>query len=169
MPGLRLGFMISPKRIANKIILAKHTTDISTSGLIQRAFQQYLDTGDWKNQISKIRLIMGNRCREVIIALEKYMTVEVQFEEPKGGINLWVKLPETVDASKLELLAKERGVFIVAGDAFYVSKSSTSDFRISVAAIGKDRIEEGIKILSECVRELLHEESNQNLEKLTTI
>lgn len=169
MPGLRLGFMISPKRIANKIILAKHTTDISTSGLIQRAFQQYLSTGDWKHQISKIRLIMGNRCKEAITALKKYMPEEVQFEEPKGGINIWIKLPETIDASKLEMLAKERGVFIVAGDAFYVSKSSSSDFRISVAAIGKDRIEEGIKILSECVRLLQYEDSNQNLEKLTTI
>lgn len=169
MPGLRLGFMISPERIANQVILAKHTTDISTSGLIQRAFYKYLSTGDWKHQISKIRLIMGNRSKVAIEALHKYMPKEVQFEEPKGGINIWVRLPQTIDSSKLELIAKERGVFIVSGDAFYVSKSMTNDFRISVAAIGKDHIEEGIRILAECVKTLLKDEAGQSFEKMTTI
>lgn len=169
MPGLRLGFMISPKRIANQIILAKHTTDISTSGLIQRAFHHYLTTGDWKNQISKIRLIMGNRSKVALDALQKYMPREVQYEVPKGGINIWIRLPETIDATKLELLAKERSVSIVAGDAFYVSKSMTNDFRLSIAAIGKDRIDEGIRILSECVKTLLTDEAGYQLDRITTI
>jgi DNA-binding transcriptional MocR family regulator len=169
MPGLRLGFMISPKRIANKIILAKHTTDISTSGLIQRAFCWYLNTGDWKHQISKIRLIMGNRSKVALEALDKYMPEEVAYQVPKGGINIWLELPEALDASKLELLAKERGVLIVAGDAFYASKSTSNDFRVSVAAISKDRIDEGIRLLSECVQTLLDREADQSLEKLKTI
>lgn len=168
MPGLRLGFMLSPTRIANQVIMAKHTTDISTSGLIQRAFCWYLNTGDWKHQISKIRLIMGNRSKVAIEALEKYMPKEVTYEIPKGGINIWLKLPETLDATKLELLAKERGVYIVAGDAFYVSKSKTNDFRLSVAVISKDRIDEGVKILSECVQHLLKDEA-QSLNRLRTI
>ncbi len=169
MPGLRLGFMISPKRIANKIILAKHTTDISTSGLIQRAFCYYLNTGDWKHQISKIRLIMGNRCKVAFESLEKHMPREVTYERPKGGIIIWVRLPQTLDASKLELVAKERGVSIVSGDVFYATKTLTNEFRISIAAIGKDRIDEGVRILSDCVRLLLEDENNQTLDRLTTI
>ena len=37
MPGLRLGFMISPSNISGDILEAKHATDISTSGLIAKS------------------------------------------------------------------------------------------------------------------------------------
>jgi DNA-binding transcriptional MocR family regulator len=112
---------------------------------------------------------MGNRSKAAIEALEKYMPKEVSYEIPKGGINIWLKLPDSIDASKLELLAKEREVYIVAGDAFYVSKSRTNDFRLSVAVISKDRIDDGVRILSDCVKQLLEDEAGQSLDRLRTI
>ncbi len=159
MPGLRLGFMITPEKISNEIVLAKHTTDISTSGLTQRAFCKYFKTGDWKHQISKIRLIMGNRMALALECLEQYMPNSVKYYSPKGGVNIWIELPDGIEAKKLMFLARQKSVMLASGEVFYVSANNKNMFRLSISAIKKDMIRQGIIILSQVIEELLQEQS----------
>ena len=53
MPGVRIGFITLPNKLFKEIIKAKHTTDVSSSGYLQRAFDLYLRKGYWKTHIEK--------------------------------------------------------------------------------------------------------------------
>lgn len=61
MPGLRLGFIIAPERLVSSFLKAKYVTDLSTSGLMQRAFDLYLRENIWKNHIEEIKQVMKKK------------------------------------------------------------------------------------------------------------
>ena len=55
MPGVRIGFITLPDQLLTGVIKAKHTTDIASSGYLQRAFDHFLREGYWKKHIENIR------------------------------------------------------------------------------------------------------------------
>ncbi len=147
MPGLRLGFMVAPNRLGQELLMAKHITDIATSGLTQRAFDLFLRKGDWKKQIDSMKRIFHSRYQVAVAALESHLPMECDFRKPSGGLNFWIQLPGWVDADKFHEFALENGIEVVSGNAFFSTPSKISAFRLSVAAIYEEDIEPGIKRL----------------------
>jgi len=169
MPGLRLGFMISAKKLNTRIAIAKHTTDIATSGLIQRAFYYYLKDGDWKSQIENLKKIMNERMKIAINTLKKNLPKECGFIESFGGVNLWIYLPEKIDSSEFSEFARENKVMIVPGEVFYNSKRITNDFRISITAIETESVALGIMKLCSLMNEYLMKKNELKTESFITI
>src|SRR5690606_12140213 len=93
MPGLRLAFMIIPQAIYNEVISAKHISDISTSGLIQRAFHLYLDKKIWQKHIEQVSTIYTKRYNTIVNSIRKHMPKQVKYILPEGGLNFWFSLP----------------------------------------------------------------------------
>ncbi|QCX34237.1 PLP-dependent aminotransferase family protein [Caloramator sp. E03] len=146
MPGIRLAFLITPSYITKKVTAVKYNTDISTSSLIQRAFDLYLRKGKWQNHLNKMWSIYKGRY-DVLVNNLKYETPFVEFKEPMGGIHIWAKTD--VDSIILSSLAKEKGLLISPGRIFYMDERDTEYFRISFACADEEKIEEAIKILKE--------------------
>jgi len=134
MPGLRLGFMVVPSSLKSYIIEAKHATDISTSGLIQRAF------------------IYKERYYKTIEALERHLPQNVQFHKPGGGLNIWLELPANCFTGSLLKAASAENIVFAPGRIFYSSTpTNLNNIRLSFAAVDADEIERGIEKLSELI------------------
>ena len=101
MPGVRIGFMTVPDRLFKDIVKAKHTTDISSSGFLQRAFDLYLRKGYWKNHMETIKEVYTDKYTTMVEQLERFKKYNISFVEPKGGLSIWAKLPEEMDAINL--------------------------------------------------------------------
>jgi len=147
MPGLRLGFMIIPNNLHDRLLRAKHTSDISTSGLLQRALELYLKRGIWQQHLQYMEVKYKERFEKMLICIEEYMPSEVEFIKPKGGVNFWFKLPSSFSSQELyEKVAKEKIVF-APGNLFYLDNNHDEYFRLSIAAVTPIEIETGMKIL----------------------
>ena len=92
MPGVRIGFMTVPKNLFNHIIKVKHTTDISSSGFIQRAFDLYLRKGYWKNHMKTIKKVYTKKYNTMTKELKKLEKYNISFTNPCGGLSIWLKL-----------------------------------------------------------------------------
>lgn len=163
MPGLRLGFMILPPALSQSVLNAKQATDISTSGLIQKAFDVYLRKGHWSKQLAYMKKIYFKRYEVMIEMLNKHLPRSVNYYVPRGGILFWIELPKGKDSRDFYEFLGHKKIAIVPGEMFYYSNAISNAFRLSIAAVSEEEISEGIEYLGVYLSEYL------NVKKTSTL
>lgn len=157
LPGLRLGYLIAPKAIESLITNAKHTTDISTSGLIQKTFEHFVKQGMWSKQSNLIKKIVLEKYNKTNEILESYLPKGVSYKKPLGGVNFWLRFNETLDISVLVNYLEAKGIVVAPGSLFYLNKMKSNHIRISIASIELDDLEENIKLFCNALDDFFNE------------
>lgn len=149
MPGLRIGFIVLPQKILQKVNSAKYNTDISTSGFIQRAFDLYLQKGLWIEHSKYISNIYKKRYNETIRCIDRYLKNYVQYTEPKGGLTLWLKFDSNIDTDILYKELLKNNIIVSTGNMFSISDEYIPYIRISFASVKKENIDFGINKIAD--------------------
>lgn len=152
LPGIRLGYMISPQKCKEHIQNSKINTDISTSSLMQRALDLYINKDLWKEHICRLNRAYKDKYNFMIKCIEKYLSLKVSYYTPGGGIHFYFKVEADFKVNSMELFYRcmNRKILITPGILFYKDAQEGNDyFRLSFSEISKPEIEEGIKIISE--------------------
>jgi 2-aminoadipate transaminase len=154
-PGLRLAWVVAPTEVIKKLVQAKQGCDLNTS-----TFNQYLAyevaNGPWmKTHIQQIRVTYKERRDVMLKALEEYMPEGVQWTRPKGGLFLWVTLPESVNTIEIFPAAVKEKVAFVPGDSFHPLGGGENTMRLNFSCMKPELIVEGIKRLSEVIKKNL--------------
>ena len=155
MPGLRLAFLTIPANLVNRILAVKHNSDISTSGLTQRAFDLYLRKGIWLEHIETIRKLYFDRFKMTLDAIERFIPKNVMYKKPQGGLSVWLTLPEGISAKHVVELAHKQNVLITEGTPFFPRQAVDRHIRISFATVSPEAIWRGIEVVGNIVSELL--------------
>ena len=161
MPGLRLAFLVIPKTLYSDVLSAKHISDISTSGIIQRAFEIYLTGEGWNKNLEYISDIYIDRFDKMVECVKKYIPFEIKYILPKGGLNFWFTLPDGYSANELYRNALEENISISPGSVFNIDKSDNEHFRLSVASLDPEKIENGMSKFSDVLVKFLKEYENR--------
>jgi DNA-binding transcriptional MocR family regulator len=162
MPGLRIGFLTVPKDLLTSIIKAKHTSDISSSGFLQRAFDLYLRKGYWQKHIENIKRVYAKKYNTMTEELKKLNKYNISFHNPKGGLSLWIRLPEEIDAIDLYNECIKSNLAVVPGKIFFVDDSLYSNYiRVSFSAVSDEEIVQGISILENNLKKKFTANSNK--------
>lgn len=150
MPGLRLGFIIVPSGLHRNILEAKHTTDISTSGLIQRAFDLYIRKGFWDKHFNFMYETYKERYIKIARSLDKHLPDNLSYSKPGGGLNIWLRLPYGFPVNSLVNQALSSDIVFAPGRIFYSSSpvQKMNNIRLSFASVYTSQIEEGVERLS---------------------
>ena len=148
MPGVRIGFITLPNNLLKGVIKAKHTTDISSSGYLQRAFDLYLRKGYWRKHIENIRNVYSAKYNLMINKIQSLKKYGVDYSLPNGGLSLWLKLPDGVDSLEFYNSSVQNGLSIVPGKIFFIDDNSNDQYiRISFGAVDDDEIIKGVGIM----------------------
>lgn len=153
MPGLRLGFLVVPKRKRARILAVKQQSDGSTAGLTQRAFDLYLRNGIWAKHSRSIYNVYRARREEMAALLHKYLPDTVTVYPARGGLTYWLRLPSGISAKRTAQTLAERGVLVQEGSAFFVSTGHDSFLRVSFAAEEGVRLSEGVRSIGNVITE----------------
>ncbi|MDF2839616.1 MAG: transcriptional regulator GntR family [Clostridia bacterium] len=153
MPGLRVAFLIIPENIKKTIASAKYMTDISTSGFMQRVLDLYLNRNILDDHIKYMKKEYGLRYFEAVRASKKYLR-GAMFNQPNGGLNLWIKLPEKVNSSELYEACKKNKVLITMGTVFLKGQEGEQYIRLSFAGVDVPEITRGIAIMGNAIEEI---------------
>lgn len=167
MPGLRLAFLLMPPQLVSKVLAIKHNSDISTSGLTQRAFDLYLRKGIWQQHIAAVRRIYLERYQTTLAVIEQFLP-EVICHRPRGGLTCWLALPEGLSAHKVVQEAEKQGVLLTPGTAFFPRQAPDRFIRLSFAVVCSEEILHGVKLLGGIIHSLLYpvKLNGTDLEKL---
>jgi 2-aminoadipate transaminase len=146
-PGYRVGFVIAPHAVRDKLVLASESAVLSPSNASQLAVATYLETCDWKAQIKAYRELYRERRDALVGALGEHLP-SASWNVPKGGFFVWVRLPEGLDSRAMLPRAVTARVAYVPGTAFYYDGSGADHMRLSFCFPTPERIREGVRRLA---------------------
>ncbi len=81
--------------------------------------------------------------------------LDFRFNRPAGGMFLWSRLPEGIDAVKLLPQAVDRNVAFVPGAAFYADHGDPRTLRLSFVTASVEQIDTGVAALAQAIRDYL--------------
>lgn len=154
-PGMRTGFMIcADTELLKHISVAKEASDLHTNIFSQYLIWDYLMHNDYDAHIDQIRQLYKEQAQAMTEAMDRYFPETVRYTCPRGGMFLWVTLPEGVSALSLFPKALEKKVAFVPGDPFYINMTDTNTMRLNFTNADCSMIDEGIRRLGELLREI---------------
>ena len=153
-PSLRLGWLVAPPPIMDKLVIAKQAADLHTNGLAQRILHRFLIDNDLDAHIATIIRAYGRQKEAMIGAIRDHFPAGVQCTDPEGGMFLWVTLPEGMSSMALFDAAIRKKVAFVPGTPFYVDRKDSNTLRLNFSCSDEPTIVEGIRRLGTSIKEL---------------
>jgi 2-aminoadipate transaminase len=152
-PGLRLGFIVAPKAMYPKLLQAKQAADLHSPGFNQRLVAEVMKDGFLDRHVPTIRAQYKTQRDAMLQALAQDMPAGVSWNTPDGGMFLWARLPEGMNAVDLLPHAVEKGVAFVPGAAFYADHADPRTMRLSFVTPSVEEIRRGVAALAATIRE----------------
>jgi DNA-binding transcriptional MocR family regulator len=149
-PGLRIGWIVAPAPVLNRLRDAKYQMDHGSSIITQQIAEHYLRSGMWEKHMDKVRYRLKERRRMIIDALSANCGDDISFITPKGGYHLWCRLKSPVSDSKLLESAIDRSVLFVPGTMYGAHPRYA---RLSYACTSAKNITEGALRFIQAVRQ----------------
>ena len=109
---MRVGFIVAPWEVLSRMLAMK--IDAGSGALEQMVLAEYC-APHFTTHVPKLRRGLRAKLETLMEALNEQFGTAAEFEDPKGGIFLWVKLPDNVDTLKLYQSALAAGVAINPG------------------------------------------------------
>jgi 2-aminoadipate transaminase len=149
-PALRVGFIVAPWEMLSRMLALK--TDAGSGALEQMVLAEYC-APHFATHVPKLTRGLRAKLDTLMEALNEQFGTSAEFEDPKGGIFLWVKLPDNVDTLKLYQAALAAGVSINPGPEWSTDKAHAgSRLRLCFANPSHQQIREGVAVLAEVCR-----------------
>ena len=149
-PALRVGYIVAPWEVMSRTLALK--TDGGSGALEQMVLAEYC-TGQFSKHVLALRRALRAKLVTLMEALDQHFGGAAGFDDPKGGIFLWVTLPEGVDTLKLYQPALAAGVAINPGPEWSVNKSRARNrLRLCFASPSHEEINQGVATLAEICR-----------------
>jgi 2-aminoadipate transaminase len=154
-PGLRLGWITASEGVIERLVMAKQATDLHTSTFTQMVAYEMARGGFIDEHVRAMRPAYRERRDAMLAAMKEFFPPSVTWTRPKGGLFLWVRFPESIDAADVLREAIPHKVAFVIGSAFFPDGSGKNTARFNFSAADPDKIREGIKRLGGVLQRLL--------------
>ena len=154
-PGLRVGFVVGPAALIERLALAKQALDLHTATFNQWLVLELLRNGVVDRNLPKLRAAYGERCSAMLDALEKHLGGAATWTRPEGGMFVFARLGKGASATELLARAVERGVAFVPGGEFHVDGTGEETLRLNFSHASPEKIREGVKRIAEAVDGLM--------------
>jgi 2-aminoadipate transaminase len=149
-PALRVGYIVAPWSIMSRMLAIK--TDAGSGALEQMVLEEYC-SAHFTKHLPVLRRSLRAKLETLMESLREQFGAAAEFDDPQGGIFLWVKLPEGVDTLQLFKLAQAADVAINPGPEWSVNKARTrSHLRLCFASLSHEEINQGVAALAEVCR-----------------
>jgi len=154
-PGLRLGSIIAPADVFPKLVMAKQGMDLHTATFTQMIAYEVSRGGFIDEHIKVIRKVYLERRDAMLDSLAEHMPDCVKWTHPKGGLFLWITLPEKIDTIKLFKESLKNKVAFVPGENFFACGGGKNTMRLNFSYSPPEKINEGIARLAKSIKEYM--------------
>ena len=151
-PGLRVGWVIGPRHFIARLTEAKQACDLHSDQLSQAVLLRFAESGRLAAHRRRMLKIGAERLDACLEACAKHLPAGSSFTRPEGGMNVWVRLPEPLDASNIATRAAAEGIGFLPGPYFAVSRPQRRGLRLSFAGLEPAQIRSGIATLGRVLR-----------------
>lgn len=148
--GIRVGFVLAPSPVVQKLVVAKQVSDVHTNLFFQIVAYRYLTQYDFEAHLEKIRALYRKKAALMQEGLQKAFGGDAVFTHPQGGLFLWGTLPRNADMLAYCKQASARKVAVVPGIAFCAKETDPCNaIRLNYSTPSDEQITEGCAILGD--------------------
>lgn len=152
-PGLRVGWLVGPESIIERLGDVKMQLDYGASSLSQMILNEVFINGSYDEFLIEFRKVLLRRKNKMLGALERYFKNIAKWNDPTGGYYIWLDFTKAVHVEKLFYKALDKGILLNTGNLYHASK--TSSLRLSFAFVDEELIEPLIEELSHLAADLI--------------
>lgn len=154
-PGFRVGWLLAPHAVREKLVIASEAQILCPSAYAQAAVTAYLTNLPWREQLKSYREIYRERRDAMLESLATMMPEGTTWTQPGGGLFVWATLPSGLDSKAMVPRALGARVAYVPGTGFYADGTGRANLRLNFSFSAPDRIREGIRRLASVVEQEL--------------
>lgn len=152
-PGFRIGWIVAPHLILEKLTLGVQSAVLCNSTFSQRIAYEYFSDPSWKNNITEFIKIYKKRRDAMLSALEENLSGIATWSKPHGGFFIWLKIPDFLNTKEILADTVRNKVAFVPGTGFYVDGRGKDSARLAFCTESRENIEKGIKILAKIIKD----------------
>jgi GntR family transcriptional regulator of abcA and norABC len=151
-PGFRIGWVVAPEPVIERLADIKMQTDYGSSSLSQWAVAEWLSGGLYHQHLEKVREELRIRRAVMIDALQRYFSDIATWTIPKGGFYIWVRILPSLSIRELFEKALDQGILLNPGNVY--DQYATQYLRLSYSYASLTDLNKGIFRLAEVIRQL---------------
>jgi len=151
-PGLRVGWLVAPRKVVERLTSGKHLLDLFTNPVAQAAVHEFDKRGFLEDHLRRVRGEYRIRRDAMGDALRRHCP-KLTFAPPDGGYFFWCRLPRGIAARELLRQSIDKGVSFVSGEIFSADGRGRDRIRLSYVTHPPDTIEEGVRRLGAALRQ----------------
>jgi 2-aminoadipate transaminase len=151
-PGFRVAWVVAPEDVIFRMVQAKQGSDLHTSTFSQVVAYETARDGFVEEHVQEIRRVYRERRDLMLGLLEELFPPGVTWTHPKGGLFLWIRLPEGMNSTELLSKAVDQKVAFVPGGPFHPLGGGDNTMRINFSNATSEQIEEGVKRLAAVIK-----------------
>jgi DNA-binding transcriptional MocR family regulator len=152
-PGVRIGWVLAPEQVRDRIVLAKEAADLCTSPFTQMLADVYMRSAQSTTDLDLLTKIYKDRRDTMLDAMDRYFPPEARTRLPEGGLFLWVSIDAPIDTDAMLARALGEGVAYISGTGFFPDGRGRDAMRLNFSYPAPEQIEEGMRRLGGVITE----------------
>jgi DNA-binding transcriptional MocR family regulator len=149
--GLRLGYLIAPDELLRRLAPLQDVHTIALPTLSQAVVGRFLDSGGFARHLGRLRRALKSRRDAMVEVVHAHFPEGTEVTEPKGGMHLWVMLPEDCSALDLQREALAHGLGFAPGPLFFSGGRGTNCLRLNFSTHAPEVIQDAVARLGHLI------------------
>ncbi|SCG57393.1 DNA-binding transcriptional regulator, MocR family, contains an aminotransferase domain [Micromonospora echinaurantiaca] len=151
-PGLRVAAIGARGPAGARLRSARLLDDFFVAGPLQQATLEFVTAPAWTRHRRTLRTALRARREALLTALRRHLPELALPTVPRGGLHLWVRLPDSTDDVALAAAATAEGVVVFPGRPWYAAEPPAPHLRLTYAAAPPDLMDEAVRRLARALR-----------------
>lgn len=151
-PGLRVAAIGARGPAGARLRAARLLDDFYVAGPLQQAALEFVTAPAWARHRRALRTALRDRRDALLTALRRHLPDLVPPSVPRGGMHLWVRLPDGTDDVAVATAAATEGVIVFPGRPWYAAEPPAPHLRLTYAASPPALMDEAAHRLARALR-----------------
>jgi GntR family transcriptional regulator/MocR family aminotransferase len=144
-PGLRMGFMVAPAPLLDRIVQLRTLMDRQGDLAVESAVAEMLEDGEVQRHTRRMRRSYQSRRATLVSALGKHLGSALSFDLPSGGVALWARVAEDVDVDAWAERCLSLKVAFAPGREFAFDRKPRPAARLAFARQNEAELQEAVR------------------------
>lgn len=155
MPSLRIGYIVAPPSLQERLLSVRRATDLCSPTFLQRALAVFLQDKGLQRHLKRTIPVYRRRRDAMLFALRRYMPEGISWTKPGGGFCCWLTLPRVRSMHDIHRAALDRRLALAPGEVFLVQPTRDLHLRLTFSSQNEEGIRAAVELLGELIDERL--------------
>jgi len=150
-PAVRIAAIIARGPARERILADAQAVSMYVSGMLQAVALDVVTQPAWRTHLRNLRQQLAARRDLLVAALREHAPSAHLEAVPAGGLNLWLRLPDTTDLPRLVRDCETAGVLVAAGDEWFPAEPTGPHLRLNYSGANPGAFPEGARVIGEAL------------------